>query len=167
MHILAIDHGHTSCSKPSVDTRPYLIIVHRFWTPGTDCAEGEEIAGAWLAIGDRKAQLKLSLTLRIIVDFMARHRWIAQSASQIEAALRRDIFYMKHAANGGTSRKQKRLVCRSAFRGHVARIRLALQLAFDELGVGLDPAKVLVAEPTVGNEVGYRLRLEVRWLHLP
>ena len=45
------------------------------------------------------------------------------------------------------------------------RIRAALQLAFREAGLELDPQRVLVSERTVGNEVGYRLRATVEWVH--
>jgi hypothetical protein len=34
----------------------------------------------------------------------------------------------------------------------------ALEMVFQEAGLGIDPRSVLIVRDTVGNEVGYRLR---------
>jgi len=46
------------------------------------------------------------------------------------------------------------------------RLRQAFRLAFEEAGLRIDPASVLVAEETVGNEIGYRLKAKCEWVHV-
>jgi hypothetical protein len=154
------DHHHAAWS-------PGFVIVHRFWEHGSDCLAGEEIVGVWLDVDGQEVQLRLPLALRLLFDHLGKHRWVAQSATQIEAAMRDDIFYVRHATNSRTSRKLTRRMSRSGIKVYVARIRQALQFAFDEGRVDLKATEVLVSERTVSNEVGYRLRGSVRWVHLP
>lgn len=144
-----------------------FVIVHRFWEPGTDCLPGEEVLGVWFEPDGAELQLPLPLALRLLFDHFGRHRWLAQSAQQIEAAMRCDPFYLRHAAKSRASKKLTRRMSRSAIKVYVARVREALQSVFDEAGVDLKANEVLVSERTVSSEVGYRLRANVRWVHLP
>ena len=45
------------------------------------------------------------------------------------------------------------------------RTREALGLVFQDAGVSLDPFEILHSEETLGNEVGYRLKARVEWVH--
>lgn len=144
---------------------PYLRIVHRFREPGTLCAPGEEIAMAFLVHRGQLYPLRLSLALRILIDYLAKHSHFPQSASQIEAGIRADLFYLKHGNNAMLPNGLKRRISRSVIREYVKRLRLAIGFAFREAGLNLDPRHVLASEPTVMNEVGYRLKATVEWSH--
>jgi len=126
--------------------------------------EAEEILGVWLESSE--IQLRLPLTLRLVLDYLAKHRWVAQSAAQIEAGMRTDPFYLRHGKRSRSSKKMTRRISRSGIKTYVARIRAALQLAFDEAGIDLKVEDILISERTVSNEVGYRLRARVRFVHL-
>lgn len=146
---------------------PELRILHRFHQTGTDCLPGEEVAGVWIRHRSRDYPLALSLAPRLLLDYLARRRWLPQSASQIEAGMRRDNFSLRHGANARTSRKQTRRISRAAIKEYVKRIRQALRLAFAEAGLNLHPEEVLVSEETTGNEVRYRLKVTTDWMHVP
>lgn len=146
---------------------PHLTIWHRFQVPGMACAPGEEI---WMISLDgprRHVPLKLSLAVRILTDYLARHRHIPQSASQIEAGIRSDPFYTKHGSTVRASTRQTRMICRSLLKVYVPRFRNALENASIDAGLVLDPDLVLISEPTDGNEVLYRLKARVDWHHIP
>jgi hypothetical protein len=145
---------------------PHFRIVHRFRMPGSDCLAGEEIVACWLVYRSNEYQLRLTLTQRLIFDYLARHSRLAQSACQIELGIRADDFCRFHAenANGGTALTRR--VPRSAVRVHIHRIHLALSLAFHEAGMRIDPGKVLLVQDTAGNEVTYRLRATCNWTHI-
>jgi hypothetical protein len=148
-------------------SHPSYAIVHRFWEEGTTCLAGEEAVAAWYEVGEWWVQLRLPLALLLLFDHLGKHRWVAQSAAQIESAMRHDPFYVRHAAKSRTSKKLTRRVSRAGIKVYVARIREALQLAFDEAGVDLKATDVLVSERTVSNVAMYRLHAKVRWIHLP
>jgi hypothetical protein len=111
--------------------------------------------------------LRLSLATRILADYLARHRFVSQSAAQIEAGISSNPFYAKHASNVGTGTRQTRAVCRSSLKVYLSRLRKALKIASNEAGLMLDPTSVLVTEQTDSNEVLYRLRARVEWRHVP
>jgi hypothetical protein len=144
---------------------PHFLILHRFHRPGAGCAPGEEAAGIWLVFRGRLFPLKLSLALRLFFNYLAVYRWLGQSASQIEAGMKVDRFSLLHGFNARSGRKQTRRTGRSAVRVYVERTREALRLAFQEAGVNLDPSEVMRSESTVANEVQYRLRGTMEWIH--
>jgi hypothetical protein len=148
-----------------MESGPKFRVVHRFQQPGTDCRPGEEIASIWLIHRSREYPLRFPLALRLLFDYLARHRWLAQTASQIEAGIRRDAFSLRHGANVRTSREQTRRIHHSTVKEYVKRIRQGLQQAFAEAGLDFDPRSVLMSEKTMGNEVTYRLKASVTWLH--
>ncbi len=145
---------------------PHLRIVHRFREPGMLCAPGEEIVIAYLVHRGKLYPLRLSLTLRMLVDYLAKHSHFPQSASQIEAGMRADPFYMKHGTNALLHNGLKRRISRSAIKEYVKRLRLALELGFLQAGLNFDPRQVVVSEPAVTNEVGYRLKATAEWFHI-
>jgi hypothetical protein len=145
---------------------PQFRIIHRFQAPGTDCSPGEEIALISLIHRSREYPLGLPLALRLIFDYFARHRWLPQNATQIEAGMRRDTFSLRHGVYARTTRAQTRRISRSAVKEYVKRIRQALQQAFVEAGLNLDPVRVLASEQTICNEVAYRLKATIDWSHI-
>ena len=146
---------------------PHLLILHRFWKPESDCLMGEEVAAAWFVFSTMAVQLRLPLSLRLLIDFLARHRWLAQSAAQIEMAMKRDPFYARHATNVWPSKRQTRRFSRSVVKTYIARLRYALDQAFAEAGADLKAADIVISKPSVGNEVGYQLKATVKWIHVP
>jgi hypothetical protein len=147
---------------------PQLVIWHRFQKPGiVGCSPGEEIFLVSLHSRGTYIPIKLSLSLKILIDYLARHRHVPQSASQIEAGIRAEPFYIKHASNAGAGKSQTRKICRSAVRVYIRRFRHAFGDASVEAGHTMDLASVLLSERTDGNEVLYRLKASVRWFHVP
>ena len=144
---------------------PHFRILHRFQEAVVDCAPGEEVTFVSLLYHSREYPLRLSLALRILFDYLARHR-LPQSATQIEAGIGTDAFYVRHGANAKTSSKLTRKISRRGVKEYVKRIRRALQNTFHEAGLRLDPSEVLVSEPTESNEVNYRLKASCEWIHV-
>jgi hypothetical protein len=145
---------------------PHFRIYHRFRIPGTDCAPGEEILAVCLVHHGREYHLRLSLALRILFDYMARHSRFPQSASQIEAGVRADRFSARHASAVMERGKPTRSIPRSCVKVYIERLRSALEIAFREAGLLMDPHAVLLSQETVMNEVGYRLKASFEWLHI-
>lgn len=145
---------------------PHFKIVHRFREPGARCLPGEEIAWVLLIWGSHEIVLKLPRSLLLLFEYMAQNRRFPQNAAQIVAGLRADPFFTRHGANARTGTKLTRRFSYSGVKEYIKRLRRALQIAFDEAGLKVDPFAVLVSEPTEGNEVRYRLRATVEWIHI-
>ena len=146
---------------------PHFRILHRFHVPGSiGCLPGEEVFAVFLVYRGREYQLRLSLAQRLIFDFLARHSRFAQSARQIELGIRADEFYKLHAKNAAGRAAVTRRIPRSSIKEHMRRLLRALELVFQEAGIGLDPRNVLTAQDTVGNEVGYKLKATCSWSHI-
>jgi hypothetical protein len=144
---------------------PHLKILHRWHEAGTDCAPGEETALIWFVYRAREFVVPLPLAERLLVDYWA-HCRLPQTASQIEAGFRADPYCSRHGANARTLRKQTRNIGRTSVRVYVERIREALQIAFTEAGVNLDPYQVLASKRTTGNQILYQLKAYVDWIHM-
>ena len=145
---------------------PHFRILHRFRMPGSDCLPGEEVAAVFLVSRGREYQLRLSLAQRLIFNFLARHSRLAQSARQIELGIRADEFYKHHAKNAAGRGAVTRRIPRSSIKVHVTRLRQALDVAFHEAGMSIDPSAVLVGQDTTGNEVCFRLKATCSWSHI-
>ena len=145
---------------------PHFRILHRFHQPGSDCVPGEEIAGIYLVFRGREYFVRLPLALRLLFDYLARHSHLPQSASQIEAGIRADHFYMQHGATVMGTDKFTRSIPRSYVRVYVERLRLALENSFREAGGLMDAGAVILSQVTVMNEVGYRLKASIEWRHI-
>lgn len=141
---------------------PTLQIVHRFRARGFGCLPGEEVFQVFLLYRGRQILLALPLALRLLINYLAIHRYTAQSATQIAAGMRTH-FYQKHGLNSGILSRRK--ISRTAVKEYVKRIREAFGAAFDEVGLTLRPATVLISLKTLGNEVLYSLRATVKWVH--
>lgn len=146
------------------ETGIVLKIVHRFHAQGTACMPGEEIWGITVRHRNKELPLSLPLALRLLLNYLAETRHVPQSASQIAAGMRRAAFYNRHGANSGIVTRRK--FARSAIKEYIKRLRLALATGFSEVGLSLDPARVLVSRGTVANEVQYQLRATIHWVHV-
>jgi hypothetical protein len=145
---------------------PTFRIVHRFRMPGTDCMPGEEIVAVFLVYRGREHHLRLSLAMRILFDYLARHSRLPQSARQVELGIRADEFYKRHAANATGRAALTRRIPRSAVKVYIKRLHRALSLAFQSAKMHIDPCNVLITQKTVGNEVGYQLDASCDWIHI-
>jgi hypothetical protein len=145
---------------------PHFRIHHRFHKPATDCLPGEEVLAVCLVHRGREYSLHLSLALRLIFDYLARHPRFPQSAAQIEAGIRADCFYKKHGTATMGTGKLTRSIPRSYVRVYIDRLRTAMGRTFDQAGFEMDPATVLVSHTTAMNEVGYQLRATLEWVHI-
>lgn len=145
---------------------PHFHIVHRFRMPGSECLPGEEIAAVYLVYRGSEYQLRLSLAQRILFDYLARHSRLAQSARQIELGIRADDFYKHHAKNAAGRAAVTRRIPRSSIKVHIERLHLALDVAFHEAGMSIDPGAVLMVQDTAGNEVCLRLKATCNWSHI-
>lgn len=83
-----------------------LTIVHRYGATSTNAERsirrvaGAEIVSAWLIFRGRSYRLPLSTTHLILLDYLCWHcaGGIGQSASEIEAGLKEQLFYVHHAS---------------------------------------------------------------------
>lgn len=141
-------------------------ILHRFREPGTACAAGEEVAVVELVYRGNTILIPLSLTLRLVFDFLAHHYHFPQSAAQITAAMKADPFYQRHGANAATRVRLTRKISRSSIKVYVQRLRAALQQTFRNAHIQSDPSSVLISQETSSNEVGYQLRARFQWIHI-
>jgi hypothetical protein len=146
---------------------PHFRIVHRFRMPGSSgCQSGEEVFAVFLVNRGCEYQLRLSLTQRLIFDYLANHSRLAQSARQIELGIRADDFYKFHAKNANGRTTLTRRIPRSSIKEHIRRLHYAIELVFQDAGLCVDPRNVLIVQDTVGNEAGYRLKATCTWTHI-
>jgi hypothetical protein len=144
---------------------PHFRIRHRFCANSDECLPGEEILTVSLVHRSREYWLPLSLPLRVLFDYLARHSRFPQSAAQIEAGVRSDPFSMQLASNVMQFDRTFRTIPRSYVRVYIQRMRAAMDTAFSGAQLAIDSASVLLSERTVMNEVGYRLKAPVDFLH--
>lgn len=146
---------------------PHFYILCRFRMPGSiERLPGQEVYAVFLMYRGREYQLRLTLAQRIVFDFLANHRRLAQSARQIELGIRADPFYKFHGKNANGHTVLTRRIPRSSIKEHIRRLHQAIQVVFQEAGIGIDPRNVLLAQETVGNEVLYKLKATCSWAHI-
>lgn len=128
---------------------------------------GELIRTAWFMHQTREYQLLLPTAVLILFDYLVRNRHVGKTATQIEASIREDPLYVDRGRRTRPARRRPRAICRSSVKEYIKRVRKGLTLVFERAGVQMDPRKVLVSEPTVGNEVLYRLHARIQWVEHP
>jgi CheY-like chemotaxis protein len=145
-----------------VSRGPRITIIHRFGQIGLGCHSGEEVAAVYLE--DQEEPLPLQLVLRLLLDYLGRHRHIPLSATQIATGISTERFYTEHGGNSGVISRRK--VTRSAIKTYMTRCRAALNDPLERTSLGLSPREVLVSRETMGNEARYQLRADVEWVHI-
>jgi len=128
------------------------------------CLPGEELSGVLLLYEERELQLRLSPAEAALFNFLAWRR-VAQTASQIERSMQSDPFCAGQRLRARSSNRRSAQFHRTSIKTYAQRIKAALALAFAEAGLPLDPAKVMITQRTVGNEVTYAIRARVEWRH--
>ena len=147
-----------------VNNGPKFRIIHRFHKQGTLCEPGEEVAAIFLLEKAREILVPFSLSLRLLFNYLAEGRRIPQSATQIAAGIHTSLFYTKHGFNAGPQLHRK--ITRSAIKEYIGRSRSALNIALVSAALPIDSSRVIMVQRTSGNEVLYRLRAKVEWIHL-
>jgi hypothetical protein len=142
-----------------------LVLVHRLGRTADRCTPGEEVSAAFIVHKGRDYNLSLSTALLILLDFLGRHRGIAQNATQIAMRLNNEPFYVRHASYAGGGIKLGPRSSRTSVKQRVMRLRKCLCECFAEAGIDLDPTEVLCSEKTDTNEVRYCLHANVSWEH--
>ena len=145
---------------------PHLRILHQYRVPGSDCCPGEEVGAVYLVHRTREFPLRLSCTMLVVFDYLARHSYLPQTASQITAGMRADAFCSKHGANVSSVGRLVRKLSRASVKEYIKRMRAALGQTFHDAHLPLDPYGVLASEVTSSNQVGYRLRANCEWVHI-
>jgi len=115
------------------------------------------LAGGDVALDVCAYLLPLSASLLSMFDYLSQHR-LPQNAGQI-------VRGMRPRRNNVNTRKTH-TISRSSVKVYIERIRRALQGAFNEAHVKLDPCAVLRSEPTETNEIRYRLRAHIERIHI-
>ena len=142
-------------------------IIHDYTeTPG-ECYPGEEVVAIIVVIRGRRFWIPWSPGHLIFVDFLARHRWIAQDASRIAAQMQLDQFVLQHASNAPGAQVRAARTSRTAVRKKIERIRGVLQQVFDDEGLDLKASDIIRSEETSTRSVRYRLYAKVTWVHWP
>src|SRR5262249_37088827 len=125
---------------------PHFTIVHRFWQPETLCTPGEAVAEIRLLHDNKETAVRLSTRLLLLFDYLARHRRLGQSSSMIAAGLSVDPFTQAHGGHANALRTLTKNFSRAAIKQQIMRLRAALRIAFRDVGLNLDPTRVLVSE---------------------
>jgi hypothetical protein len=155
---LLLEHSSHKSSGPTVQ------IVHRFRAGKFGCQPGEEVFQVSLLHRGRRTLISLSLALRLLFNYLASYRRTPQSATQIASGINASEFYALHGMNAGVP--SRRNISRTAIKEYIKRIRQALDSGLREAGIPLRSSEVLIGQATAGNEVLYRLRAAVEWIHL-
>lgn len=144
-----------------------FIIIHDYAeTPG-ECTPGEEVVAIILIYRGRRYWIPWSPGHLILVDFLARHRWIAQDAWRIAAQMQLDPFVVQHGSNAPGAHIRVARTSRTAVRQQIKRIRDVLQKLFDEEGLDLNAPDIIRSEETSTRSVRYRFNANVTWVHWP
>lgn len=141
-------------------------ILHKYRRPGTDCAAGEDIAGASSLFGVREDAMPMSGGLLVMFDYMARHSHLPQTAAQIVRGLASNPFYLKLGSNAPVAGVRIPKVSLSEVRVYVQRIRQAIERVSKKAGRELEGRAVLVSERTESNRIAYRLKGTFEWVHI-
>jgi hypothetical protein len=144
-----------------------FIIIHDYTDTCGECNPGEEVVAIIVIIRGRKYWVPWSPGHLIFVDYLARHRWIAQDASRIAAQMQLDQFVSQHGSNAPGSCVRTARTSRTAVRKKIERIRGVLQQVFDDEGLDLKASDIIRSEDTSTRSKRYRFRANVTWIHWP
>jgi hypothetical protein len=147
--------------------RVELIIIHDYTEIPGECTPGEEVVAIILIYRGRRYWIPWSPGHLILVDFLARRRWIAQDAWRIAAQMQLDPFVIQHASNAPGGHVRAARTSRTAVRQQIKRVRAVLQKLFDEEGLDLNATDIIRSEETSTRSVRYRINADLRWVHWP
>jgi hypothetical protein len=113
--------------------RVTLVLLHQYADHSKGgCLPGEEVIAAFVAWRGNSYKLPLSSTHLILLDYLAKHRGVAQNASQIADGLNSELFYVHHAWNAPGRRVKRARSSRTAVKKQVSRIRVVMNRVFRE-----------------------------------
>jgi hypothetical protein len=144
---------------------PHIIVRHGHHHPETFCLPGETVEGISVHATSRSYPLHLGLTLLLLLDLLCRFRRTPLSATQIADILNSDSFYMRYGSNALGKHERIGTVTPASIRVNIARLRDHLRDALKEIGLQIDPFRVLVSSAGESNVALYRLRATVQIFH--
>jgi hypothetical protein len=144
-----------------------LVILHQYKNVGVSghCAPGEQVIAAHIVHRGDSYRLPLSTTHLILLDYLCRHRGVAQSAAQIAAGLNSELFYVHHGSNAKGGAVVRARTSRTVIRQQVKRIRESFAQCFRETKIDGDPAAIIRSCATSTREVLYQVEADVTWEH--
>jgi hypothetical protein len=143
----------------------HLIVTHLDHLPGTLCAAGESIGD--IALGGLPSPVSLGFThmSHLLVDCFCRYQ-MPLTAMRIEEIMNTDPFYVNYAANRVGRNQVIARPDRNTTRVYVWRIRKQLEKVFRELGLSLNPERILTSEKSDANMFVYSLKATAEFLHV-
>lgn len=147
--------------------RAQLLIIHDYTEIPGGCMPGEETAASILLYRGKRYWIPWSPTHLILVDYLCRHRWIAQDAQRICAQLQLDPFVVSHGSNAPGHHVRPARTSRTAVRKQIERIREQLDALFAEEGIPLRARDIIRSEESSTRLVRYRIVADVSWEHWP
>jgi len=147
--------------------RVQLHIIHDYTEISGKCMPGEETVASILLYRGKRYWIPWSPTHLIVVDYLCRHRWIAQDAQRISAQLQLDPFVVSHGSNAPGSHVRPARTSRTAVRKQIERIREQLDALFAEEGIPLRARDIIRSEESSTRLVRYRINADVSWEHWP
>lgn len=142
----------------------HIVIVHRY-AQTVLCAPGEEIARAYIVHKGKQYPIPLSTVHLILLDYLCRHRGIAQTATQIARGLSSEAFYVQHGMNREGSAPLRTRTSRTAVKEQMMRLRLGIARCLTRANIAIAPRSILCAQNSTSNEVAYQIGAEVIWEH--
>ncbi len=147
-----------------------LVLVHQYTERAAPalsghCIPGEEVISTYIVWQGQSCRLPLSTTHLILLDYLCRHRGVAQSAAQIAAGLDTELFYLHHGSNARGAAVVRARTSRTAVRQQIKRIRAILAKCFSDANLDFDPAAIIRSHATSTREVRYQVEANVTWEH--
>jgi hypothetical protein len=128
---------------------------------------GKEVVAIILTYRGNSYWVPLSPFHLVLVDFLCRHRWIAQDAQRISAQLQLDPFVISHGSNAPGNHVCPARTSRTAVRKQIERIREQFDDLFAEEGLPLRAKDLIRSEESSTLLVRYRIVADVSWEHWP
>lgn len=147
-------------------TGPAIRIYHGHSPVGAICCcAGEEVCLSTVMHHTREFVVPLTAGPLLLLDFLGRTRWRPLTATQIVQGMASDQFTRQHARFAPNRGRRRYHISRPCVKTYVHRIRQALEIAFREAELDIDPMAVLTST-AVSNQALYRLHARVDWLHI-
>lgn len=147
--------------------RAQLLIIHDYAEDPPECFPGEEVIAIILIWRGRRYWVLWGPTHLIVVDYLARHRWIALDSWQIAAKMSLDPFVLQHGTNAPSHKGRPPRTSPSNARQQMKRIRDVLAELIVAEGLVLTVDEIIRTERTSSGTARWRIVADVTWQHLP
>lgn len=147
--------------------RASLLIVHDYAESSDECLPGEEVIAIILIWRAIRYWVLWGPTHLIVVDFLARHRWIALDSWQIAAKMQLDPFVLQHSTNAPGHKGRPARTGPAGARQQMKRIVDVLAALIAEKRLDLKVEDIIRTEITSSGTARYRIAADVSWTHWP